>query len=333
MRFGFSFWVDHDGHEVADWVAAAEEAGFDFAWFPDHYFLREVYSVQALAAEKTSRILLATGVTSPYLRHPALLASAVATLDEISGGRAVFGIGAGGFEFAAQLGVHWKRPLTGCRESVEIIRGLLRGEEVTFSGKEFTVQGAKLPFGKSFDISVYYAARGTKMLELSGETGDGVITHGVTPALARYASEVIARSVQAAGRNGKDVDLAIQCHVAISDDPKGVVERLKPACLMMAGGEYSLDLVPLYGLTLEEVAPLREAVRAGDHRKAVGLVNERMVRAFSVVGTPEECVSQIREMADGGVTQLIVSSGGKWSGKEIVENIRRVGEKIIPHFR
>ncbi|MFQ5692650.1 MAG: LLM class flavin-dependent oxidoreductase, partial [Nitrospinota bacterium] len=157
MRFGFSFWMDRGGREVADCVAAAEEAGFDFAWFPDHYFLREVYGVQVLAAEKTRRIRLATGVTSPYLRHPALLASAVATLDEVSGGRAVMGIGAGGFEFASQLGIHWKRPLTGCRESVEIIRGLLRGEEVTLEGKEFSVRGARLPFGKAFEIPVYYA--------------------------------------------------------------------------------------------------------------------------------------------------------------------------------
>ena len=142
MLFGFSFWVDRDAREVADLVVAAEGAGFDFAWFPDHYFLREVYAVQALAAAKTSRIKLATGVTSPYLRHPALLASATATLDEFSGGRAVLGIGAGGFEFATQLGIHWKRPLTGCRESVEIIRRLFRGSRSTFKGKS-SASGAR----------------------------------------------------------------------------------------------------------------------------------------------------------------------------------------------
>lgn len=333
MLFGFSFWVDRDAREVADLVAAAEGVGFDFAWFPDHYFLREVYAVQALAAAKTSRIKLATGVTSPYLRHPALLASATATLDELSGGRAVLGIGAGGFEFAAQLGIHWKRPLTGCRESVEIIRRLLSGEEVNFQGKEFSVQGASLPFGRPFAIPIYYAARGTKMLELSGKNGDGVITHSVTQEFARHASEVVARSAQAVGRDGKDVDLAIQAHVAITDDAAGAVESLKRACLMMAGGEYSLDLVTKYGLMLEEVNPLREVVRSGDLEKAAGLVTERMVRAFSIVGTAEECVSQVREMADAGVTHLIVSSGGKWSNEEILENIHRIGEHIIPRFR
>lgn len=333
MRFGFSFWVNREGREVANWVAAAEEAGFDFAWFPDHYFLREVYGVQALAAEKTSQIRLATGVTSPYLRHPALLASATATLDEISGGRAVLGIGAGGFEFAAQLGIHWKRPLTGCRESVEIIRRLLRGEEVTLNGKEFSVRGVRLPFGKTFEIPVYYAARGTKMLELSGENGDGVITHGVTGAFARYASEVVSRAARAAERNGQGVDLAIQCHVAPTDDPPAAVERLKSSHLMMAGGEYSLDLVPYYGLSLEEVNPLREAVRAGDHKRAVGLMTEKIVRAFAVVGSPQECVAQIRAMAEAGVTQVIASSGSGLSGEKVLENIRLLGEHIIPRFR
>lgn len=333
MRFGFSFWADRDGREVADWVAAAEEAGFDFAWFPDHYFLREVYGVQALAAERTSKIRLATGVVSPYLRHPALLASAAATLDEVSGGRAVLGIGAGGFEFAAQLGVRWKRPLTGVRESAEIIRGLLRGEEVTLQGKEFSVRGARLPFGRAFAIPVYFAARGNRMLELSGEAADGVITHGVTRDFARHAAETLARSARTAGRSGKEIDLAIQCHIVPTDDPPAEVERLKPAQLMMAGGEYSLDLVPFYGLSPEEVIPLREAVRAGDHGRAAGLMTEKMVRAFAVVGTAQECAAQIREMAEAGVTQVIASSGKGQSGREVLENIRLLGEHIIPRFR
>ena len=333
MKFGFSFWVDQDGHQVADWVAAGEAAGFDFAWFPDHYFLREVYGVQTLAAEKTSRIKLATGVTSPYLRHPALLASATATLNEISGGRAILGIGAGGFEFAAQLGIHWKRPLTGVRESVEIIRGLLEGEEVTFEGKEFSVQGARLPFGKRFDIPIYYAARGTKMLELSGKSGDGVITHGVSRTFADHASDVLTQSARQVGRDIRDIDLAIQCHILPTDDPEATIDQLKPGNLMMAGGEYSLDLVPHYGLTLEDVNPLREAVRSGDQDRAIGLMTEKHVRAFAVVGRPEECVEQIRGMAEAGVTQIIASSGGRQSSEEVLQNIRRVGEQIIPHFR
>ena len=102
---------------------------------------------------------------------------------------------------------------------------------------------------------------------------------------------------------------------------------------MMAGGEYSLDLVPHYGLTLEDVNPLREAVRSGDQDRAIGLMTEKHVRAFAVVGRPEECVEQIRGMAEAGVTQIIASSGGRQSSEEVLQNIRRVGEQIIPHFR
>ncbi len=333
MKFGFSFWVDQPGHQVADWVAASETAGFDFAWFPDHYFLREVYGVQALAAEKTNQIKLATGVTSPYLRHPALLASATATLDEISDGRAVLGIGAGGFEFATQLGIHWKRPLTGVRESVKIIRSLLRDEKVTLNGKEFSVQGAKLPFGKSFDIPVYYAARGTKMLELSGESGDGVITHGVHSSFATYASKILTQSAQKVGRDPKEIDLAIQCHILPTNNTELAIEKLKPSNLMMAGGEYSLDLVPYYGLTLEDVKPLREAVRSGDQDRAVKIMTKEHVRAFAIVGHPEECIEQIRSMEKAGVTQIIASSGGQQTGEEVLQNIQKIGKEIIPHFR
>src|SRR5204863_4255971 len=84
MRFGCSFWLDRDPRQAARLARVAEDAGFQDVWFPDHYFIREVYAALALAATATRRIGLGTGVTSPHLRHLVLLASAVATLDELS---------------------------------------------------------------------------------------------------------------------------------------------------------------------------------------------------------------------------------------------------------
>src|SRR5437899_2283257 len=110
MRFGCSFWLDRDPRQAARFARAAEEAGFQDVWFPDHYFIREVYAALALAATATTRVGLGTAVTSPYLRHPVLLASAVATIDEISGGRAILGLGVGGHEFPSQLNVSLARP-------------------------------------------------------------------------------------------------------------------------------------------------------------------------------------------------------------------------------
>jgi 5,10-methylenetetrahydromethanopterin reductase len=324
--------LDEGARDVAECVRAAEESGFDVAWFADHYFLREVYEVQALSATRTRRILLGAGVTSPYLRHPALLASAVVTLDELSQGRALLGIGAGGHEFQSQLDLIWKRPLTGCREAAEIIRALWRGEEVTYRGEEFSVKGARLPFTTRADIPIYFAARGNKMLKLAGEMGDGVITHSVTGEFAEHASSWVRKGAETAGRDPAAVEIAIQGHLAVTEDVSSALKALKPHCILMAGGEYSLDLVPLYHLTPEEVTPLRRAVREGDFRGASGLVTEKMVRAFCIVGDAEECVGHLRAMAERGIGQFIVSGLAGLGRQETIRLIETTGQKIIARF-
>jgi len=138
MRAGIAVWLDRPIVECAEIAAAAEAAGFSDVWLPDHYFLRDAFAAQALMAERTSRVRLGTAVVSPLLRHPTLLASSTATIQELSGGRAVIGIGVGGFEFPTQLGFVIDRPIGLVREAVRIVRAVIRGEESDVRGRHFT---------------------------------------------------------------------------------------------------------------------------------------------------------------------------------------------------
>ena len=119
---------------LAALAARAEELGYDDLWLADERFFRDVYACLATCALATRRIRLATGVTDPYSRHPALTAMALATLDELSGGRAVLGIGAGVSGFR-ELGVDASRSAVAIREAVELIRRLLAGDTVTAKGE------------------------------------------------------------------------------------------------------------------------------------------------------------------------------------------------------
>ena len=92
-KIGVSLWADKPLDRLAELGVAAEDAGFTDLWFPDHYFLRDVFAAQTVVAQATSRIDLAAGVLGVPIRHPALIASSSATIDEISGGRAVIGLG------------------------------------------------------------------------------------------------------------------------------------------------------------------------------------------------------------------------------------------------
>src|SRR5690606_5760337 len=120
-----------------------EEAGFDDVWVPDHYFLRDAYIALAMMAKATTRIQIGASVAAVQLRHPALLASATATVDEISGGRAALGVGPGGHEFAAHFDMRPKSPLALVREGITIARDLFAGRS-DLEGKAFTTRNAEL---------------------------------------------------------------------------------------------------------------------------------------------------------------------------------------------
>ena len=126
--------LGHDPLErLAGLARLAEAAGFDHLWLADERFFREVYSSLAVCAAHTRAIALGPCVTDPYSRHPALTAMAIATLDELSGGRAVLSIGAGISGFA-ELGIRRERPARALREAIMLVRRLLAGKTVDLAG-------------------------------------------------------------------------------------------------------------------------------------------------------------------------------------------------------
>jgi 5,10-methylenetetrahydromethanopterin reductase len=329
MRFGCSFWLDMDPRTVARWTQTAEDAGFEDVWFPDHYFIREVYAALTLAASATTRVGLGTAVTSPYLRHPALLASAVATIDEVSEGRAILGLGIGGHEFPGQLNTSLARPLAVCREAADIIRRLLAGETVTTEGKIFSVRGARLHFTPSRRIPIYLAARGPQMLALGGEIADGVITHGTHASYLTLARDQIAGGLAKAGRPAGAVDLTFMGEVAPTDDLALERERLRARCILMAGGEYAPELVQRYGLTADDVEPVRRAVKSGDLAAAARAVNDRVVDAFCVAGSANHCRDVLREMSKTGVTHVICSFGSATTEAHVTRALATLGREVV----
>jgi 5,10-methylenetetrahydromethanopterin reductase len=324
MKAGISIWLDRPIKECVELAVAAEAAGLSEVWLPDHYFLRDAFAAQALMAKRTTRIRLGTAVVSPLLRHPALLASSTATINELSGGRAVIGIGVGGFEFGSHLGMTVPRPLSVVRDAVEIVRALSAGE-AKVRGRDFTATGAKLLWSAG-SFPVYLAARGPRMLELAGEIADGVITHGLAATHLEFCRGRLAAGAARAGRAADACELTMMFDVEIDEDEAGAIDRLRPRCTIMAGGAYSEEMIPIFGLQREDVMPLRAAVRAGDPG-ASSLVTDDMVRAFSVPGPPGLVAERLAGMAEAGVGRVILFPGGGPVG-EAVSRIERLGKAI-----
>ncbi len=333
MRFGVGIWADKPVEELVRLCERAEALGFDDVWFNDHYFVKDIYVVQALAALRTKDIRFGTAITSPYQRHPAQLASTVLTLHEVSGGRAILGLGSGGFEYPENLGTPISKPLTACRETIDIVRGLWTYEPVSAGGEVFRIEDARLEFGEPVSIPIYLGARGPRMHRLGGETCDGILMHGPTETHCRYVWEKVAEGAKRAGRDTDKVDICVVTDVVFTDDFEAAMGRLRPRCLIMAGGEYSLDVLEHYGLTLEEVEPLRKAVRAGDRETALSLVTPVIANTFCIVGDAPTCLERVRALARAGLTHLIVSAGLRRTFEHTVHEMESVAEYILEPYR
>jgi 5,10-methylenetetrahydromethanopterin reductase len=309
MRVSLALWPDRDVHGLIELAVAAEVAGFDDLWWPDHYDARECSAVLALCGLSTDRIRLGTAVTSVMLRHPAVLASMFATLFEATGGRILAGIGPGGFDVRTNLRTVPDKPILVVREAVSIIRRLLAGETVTTDGTpNFPMHEARMSFTPSGRLPIYLAARGLRMLELSGEVADGVITHGLSAEYLTVARERVKRGEAIAGRPSDSCDVTLMVEVALDDDLGRARETLRARSLVMAGGQYPDELVPLYGLNADEVGTLKEAVRARDPN-AVRLVSDEMVDAFCLAGSPARVTGALSDLAANGISSFILSPG------------------------
>jgi 5,10-methylenetetrahydromethanopterin reductase len=283
--------------ELVEAARTAEELGYGFVWSSDDRLQRDVFSVLAAIGLGTERIQLGPGVTNPYSRHPALIASAIATLDELTHGRAVLGLGAGGTNHA-MLGVERVAPAAALRETVGLIRALLRGEEVTLEGRVVTARNAKLDFQpSSTDVPIYIGARGPRSLELAGEIANGVIFGNVATVEGwRYALRHVSTGAGRIGRDPGALRLVAWLYCSVVDDGAAALDAVRP----MVATSLVTSRPVLHELEVEMPVRFAELMQAAAWNlskeavaRAAGAVPDEVVRRFALAGTPGECRAQL----------------------------------------
>ncbi|HMK09939.1 MAG TPA: LLM class flavin-dependent oxidoreductase, partial [Anaerolineales bacterium] len=168
MKFGLLLLGEHPPQRAIRLARMAEDYGFEDLWFADEKFYRDPYVALASLANHTRSIRLGTCVTDPFTRHPALIAAAVASLDEASGGRAVLGLGAG-FSGLDAMGVRRTKAVASLRRAIDLIRRLWSGETVSVEDEAFVLRQAGLSFAARGDIPILLASAGRQILRLAGE--------------------------------------------------------------------------------------------------------------------------------------------------------------------
>ncbi|AKB24215.1 5,10-methylenetetrahydromethanopterin reductase [Methanosarcina sp. MTP4] len=325
MKFGIEFVPSDPVLKIATYAKLAEEQGFDNVWITDHYNNRDVYTTLAVLALNTNSIKIGSGVTNSYTRNPAITASSIGAVNEISGGRAILGLGPGDKATFDAMGVEWVKPLATTREAIQALRGFFAGEKVSMDGDVVKFGGAKLAF-KTGNIPIYMGAQGPKMLELAGEVADGVLINASHPKDFEVAVEQIKKGAAKTGRDPAEVDVTAYACFSIDKDPAKAVSAAKVVVAFIVAGSPDLVL-ERHGIPVEAKGQIGEAIAKGDFGALMGgLVTDQMVEAFAICGTPEDCMQRIRDLEAIGVTQVVAGSP---IGPNKEKAIKLIGKEII----
>ena len=215
---------------------AFEWMGFDSIWFPDHITYPDLgpapdpWSIIPAAAMKTRRIVFGTAVTDPHRHHPAVFAQRLATVDQMSKGRIILGLGSGEVMNLDPFGIPWDRRWARTREWVTVVRGLLDSTEpFDFKGEFFRIEHAHLsqrPY-KGRHLPLYLAALGPKMQAYAGRVADGWIPTSLPPSFYAEYFAPIGRAAREAGRDPDQIHRCAMLMIGIADRPEPVFELVR----------------------------------------------------------------------------------------------------------
>jgi 5,10-methylenetetrahydromethanopterin reductase len=321
---------------LAERARLAEENGYSAVWVADERFYREVYSCLGQIAAHTRNVLLGPCVTDPFARHPALTAMAIATLDEISGGRAMLGIGAGISGFA-ELGIDRKKPARGVRESIELIRALLRGETVDYRGEVVAFAHGRLSFGPvRSDMPIYVASNGALGQRVAAELADGVIMEAcASPAEVRAFRSAVEGAARKAGRDSRWIRIVARLNTCIAADGRAARDAVRPTVARYLGaGRLRTRTAMAHGLLLpaEAMAAVSGAPYAAGvapYLPLLPLITDRHVGAFTLAGTVDEVAEHAIELCSAGADTIIARPFAA-EGGSIEETIQTLGAEVWP---
>jgi 5,10-methylenetetrahydromethanopterin reductase len=314
----------------------AEAVGYDTVWVADERFYREVYSCLTSIAGHTSKVLLGPCVTDPFSRHPALTAMAIATLDEVSGGRGILGIGAGISGFV-ELGINRRKPARAIYETVEVIRALLGGGNVDFHGQVINLDQGRLSFMPHRSaVPIYVASNGPLGQRVAGAVADGAIMEGCASVEEAQAfSDKVTASASQAGRDPKSVEKIARLNTCVAENGHAARAVVRPLVARYLGaGRLRSRTLEAQGLALpaealEAVAAMPYAAGVAPYLPLLPLITDRHVDALTLAGTIEEVADHVVAIVRAGIDGVIIRPFAPESGT-IEDTIVAFGSKVWP---
>jgi F420-dependent oxidoreductase-like protein len=323
IGIGSAYYNGEDWDALVDYTVEADRMGVDFVWSAEAWGMDAIVPL-AFVAARTQNIRLGTGILQISSRVPSMIAMTAQSLDTVSRGRFVLGLGVSGPQVVEGLhGAAFAQPLSRLRECLAIVRMGLAGEKLAYEGRHYVLPrpgGEGKPIRLSQpprpELPIYLATLGPKAMELTGEHAQGWLGTSFIPEHADVFLEPLKRGLARSGRALADMDIQVGGSFEISDDVERLVAERRPGMAFTLGAMGSAQ-TNFYNDAFRRAGYEDAAIEvqklwvAGKRDQAVAAVPDEMVLKTSLIGTEEMVRERLRAYRDAGVTTLRLSTTGK----------------------
>lgn len=328
IGIGSAYYNGEDWDELVDYTVEADRMGVDYVWSAEAWGMDAIVPLAYVAA-KTENIRLGTGILQISSRVPPMIAMTAQSLDTVSKGRFVLGLGVSGPQVVEGLhGAAFAHPLGRLRECLEIVKKGLASERVAYDGKHYVLPrpgGEGKPIRLSQpprpELPIYLATLGPKSMELTGELADGWLGTSFIPEHADVFLEPLKRGLEKSGRTMADVDIQVGGSFEVGDNVDAMIDARRPAMAFTLGGMGSAQ-TNFYNDAFRRAGYEDAAIEVqklwveGKKDLAIRAVPDEMVLKTNIIGTEDMIRDRLVAYRDAGVTTLRLSTGGKdWKSR------------------
>lgn len=349
-------------------IRKIEEGGYDSVWWADHlmswipesiwtpditklavgqksphtYF--DALCTIAVAAWSTTKIQVGTCVTETFRRHPAVLAQEFLTLDHISKGRAILGIGAGEIENITPYGIEYNNPVGRLEESIKIIKLLWeKKEKFDFNGKFWKLKDAVMgltPYVKDKYPPIWIGAHGPKMLDLAGRLADGWLPASIDTKAYKDGLKIIRESAKKAGRNPDDITPGFWCYSILDEDSEECHRLLETPLaknFLLAKSDANFKRFGISHPLGENFYGLLNFIPTHYDRKtvldAIKKIPTKMCEDSYLCGTPDDVISQIEKYVKIGLQHIVICNVTLFCDVGKLKSSYECMKKVVDYFK
>jgi len=327
MEFGIGF-VPHDFTKIVKEAKLAEDLGFNTIWGWEGPSSKNVFMLLTMIAMNTNKVKLGPGAIFPQTRNSAVIASSILTLNEISKGRALIGIGAGGSKsILATLGLLLEKPVTLIRENIEVIKKVSTGEKINYKGKMIQINGLQFSWVKKNSVPIYVAGNGPKMLQLTGALADGVLMAHMPAEYISYAKEKILEGAKMTNRSLEEIEIGNQPSICVIDEDYESAFKQAERYYYFAAA-----LALRFPFILEKASFSKNEIKLlkGPQDRVPVEIKRKSLNKFAIVGTVEDCIQRIKEYERAGIQHIAF-----YIAQEVntIQTIKLLSENVFPEFK